>query len=120
MSWHQVTANILELDNPRGEEPLCSGREMLLRQGEILGLKHFRAHLTVENLGPIRANGPFKIACRFYIKGKFKEWQPYLISEQDISTKTLFCAGFPYFSITGLDTDGVFITFSEIVELEPL
>lgn len=117
MSWHQGSANFLVLDNTRGE-PLCSGREKLLRPGEKIWITHFRTRLTVENLGQIRANGPFKIGCRLHILGKFTEWHQYLISDQDISSKTLYCAGFPCFSITGLDTDGVFITFSEIVALE--
>lgn len=117
MSWQHGSGDFLLLDDPRGE-PLCSGSEVLLRTGDKVRLSHFRAEIILENLG-LRRGVPM-LECILLIRKEFKERHQYLLTEKDISKRTLFCAGFPCFSVTGLDEDGVFISFAEIVEHDPV
>jgi len=85
-------------------------------------MAHFHTVVTAV-LG--RARGTFfgeskemALACAATINGKEYDRQQFVITQDDIG-KTLFCAGFPCLTVTGIDetNKSVIVTYSEIVEL---
>jgi hypothetical protein len=112
---------MLQFQAPKSGEPLCSGRECTLQQGERIDMAHFHTVVTV-TLGHPRAlifgaSGEIAIGCSVTINGKEYDRQQFVITRDDIGS-TLFCAGFPCITVTGLDEENstLMVTFSEIVE----
>ncbi len=111
---------ILQLRLPAQGEPLCSGREFITGRGQHLYLSHYHTVVTVKNVRPRSwfGNGAsLAIDCTVTINGQQYENQQIALTEEDLG-KTLFCAGFPCLTITGLSPDigDVTVTISEIVE----
>ncbi|MBK8219601.1 MAG: hypothetical protein IPK73_01135 [Candidatus Obscuribacter sp.] len=112
---------ILQLQEPEPGEPLCSGIELTAFLGQRLDMAHYHTVVTVRN-NRARAwfstsNQDNTLDCAVTINGREYETQQFNIKTEDIG-KTLFCAGFPCLTITGLDTEtgAVTVTLSEIVE----
>ena len=111
---------ILQLQVPQPGAPLCSGMEFVLTRGQQLVLRHFHTLVTVKN---VRASSWFSdvnakaLDCSMTIDMNPFESQQFVLSQDDLG-KTLFCAGFPCLTITGLseDLDTVTVTISEIVQ----
>ncbi|MBX3151843.1 hypothetical protein KF728_16925 [Candidatus Obscuribacterales bacterium] len=110
---------ILQLQLPKPGEPLCSGMEFTTERGQHLYLSHYHTVVTVKNVRPRGWFGSATLAldCTVTINGRQYETQQFDIGPDDLG-KTLFCAGFPCLTITGLDPDRgeITITQSEIVE----
>lgn len=116
-----ISKKILQLLPPGRGEPLCSGVEVTAQNGERLDLSHFRTVVTVKN-GRAKGwfgapSGGMALDCKVSIHGEEFETQQISIGPEDIG-KTLFCAGTPILSITGLNPDDgeVVMTLSEVVE----
>lgn len=111
---------ILQLHWPKPGEPLCSGAEFVTSRGEHLYLSHFHTVVTVKNVRPrswFGSNAALALECTVTINGHNYETQQFALTDDDLG-KTLFCAGFPCLTITGLSPDRgeVTVTISEIVE----
>ncbi len=111
---------ILQLLLPEPGEPFCSGQEFVATRGQHLYLSHFRTVVTVKNVKPrglFASPSSVALECTVTINGRDYESQQFCLCQDDIG-KTLFCAGFPCLSITGLQEDigEVTMTISEIVE----
>ncbi|MCA9800857.1 MAG: hypothetical protein KC777_02665 [Cyanobacteria bacterium HKST-UBA02] len=110
---------ILQLLVPEPGEPLCSGQEFVACCGQHVYLSHYHTVVTVKNVKPRAFFGgaPMALACSVAISGRTYESQQFDITHDDIG-KTLFCAGFPCLTITGVDEEAGEVTFtiSEIVE----
>jgi hypothetical protein len=113
---------MLQFQEPKPGEPLCSGPELTLAQGQRIDLAHFHTVVTVV-LGHPRAllfgaSPDVALACSVTINGREYDRQQFVINRDHLG-KTLFCAGFPCVTVTGMDeqTGTVMLTHSEIVEL---
>lgn len=114
---------ILQLQPPKPDEPICSGFELTMARNERLDLAHFHTVVTIKNVRPrggwLAAIAPSEgtsLDCTVTINGRQYENQQFDVKRDDIG-KTLFCAGFPCITITGVDetTGQVTVTMSEIV-----
>jgi hypothetical protein len=67
---------------------------------------------------PFVESREISLGCAATINGKEYDRQQFVITKDDIG-KTLFCAGFPCLTVTGLDqgNSSVMVAHSEIVEL---
>jgi len=111
---------ILQLQLPKPGEPLCSGPEFVTTRGHAMYLSHYHTVVTVKNVRPRSWFGSACLAleCSVTINGHNYETQQFTIGEDDLG-KTLFCAGFPCLTVTGLapDLGDITVTISEIVEM---
>lgn len=116
---------ILQLQEPDSGEPICSGSELTIGKANSLAMAHFHTVVTIKNARPrnwLGALGPtapaLALDCAVAINGKQYEQQQFTVSPDEIG-KTLFCAGFPCITITGVDVDSgeITVTLSEIVDL---
>jgi hypothetical protein len=113
--------HILQLKEPEECEPLCSGLELTIARREQLELRHFHAQVVVRNRKPGQwlFAPTFRAAlhCQVIIFGQVFSSDEFSLTGNDIGS-TLFCAGFPCLSITGLDevSGAVTVTCAEIVE----
>ncbi len=114
-----MSRKILQLQLPDAGEPLCSGTEFIMARGQNLYLSHFRTIVTVRNVRPRLwfGNAALALECTVTINGTEYETQQFLLGHDELG-KTLFCAGFPCLTITGLGEDlgDVTVTISEIVQ----
>lgn len=119
-----LSKKILQFEAPEGGEPICSGPELNLEKSGSIFLSHYRTVVSVAN-STARSKNWFAarteavaLDCSVMINGVPYENQRFEISADDIG-KTLFCAGFPCITVTGLDeeTGTATVTLSEIVEL---
>lgn len=117
-----LSKKILQFEAPEGGEPICSGPELNLEKSGSIFLSHFRTVVSVSNA---RSKAWFgsrpesvNLDCAVMINGVHYENQRFEVCADDIG-KTLFCAGFPCITVTGLDaeTGTATVTLSEIVEL---
>ncbi len=117
-----MSKKILQLQLPQLGEPLCSGFEMIMGREQHIYLSHFHTIVTVKNVRP--RTWPFgaqtdrlAIECTVTINGSRYETQTFELDDEALG-KTLFCAGFPCLTITGLGRDlgDVTVTLSEIVQ----
>ena len=112
---------LLQFKEPKQGEPLCSGPELTIAQGGRIDLAHFHAIVTIVLSHPrglfMGESKDLALACTATINGKEYDRQQFVIKRDDIG-KTLFCAGFPCATVTGIDEDNgsVMLTYSEIVE----
>jgi len=111
---------ILQFQAPKPGEPLCSGPELTMAVGQRLDLAHFHTIVTIM-LGHPRGlifgeTRQISLACTVTINGREYDRQQFVISRDDIG-KTLFCAGFPCITVTGVDqaSGSIIATHSEIV-----
>ena len=88
-------------------------------------MAHFHTVVTIKNARPRNWLGSMShpglnmaLDCAVSINGKQYEQQQFTVSPDEIG-KTLFCAGFPCITITGVDVDSgeITVTLSEIVDL---
>lgn len=113
--------HILQLKEPEESEPLCSGLELTIARREQIEIRHFHTQVLVRNLKPRQwAFAPTfraRLLCQVTIFGQVFSSDDFSLTSNDIGL-TLFCAGFPCLSITGLDevSGAVTVTCSEIVE----
>jgi hypothetical protein len=114
--------SILQFQEPKHGEPLCSGPELTLNLGQRIDLAHFHTVVTVtfgqpRGLLSLGSTG-VQLACIATINGREYDRQNFAVSRDEIG-KTLFCAGFPCVTVTGMDEENgtVMLTQSEIVEL---
>lgn len=113
---------ILQLQPPKADEPMCSGFELTMARNERLDLAHFHTVVTIKNtrarqwLMPLASSDTLSLDCSVTINGRQYENQQFEVRRDDIG-KTLFCAGFPCITITGVDSESgkVTVTMSEIV-----
>lgn len=113
---------ILQLCEPDPGEPLCSGAELTLAKGETLAMAHFHTVVRIKNsrarswLQSLSTTSGLTLDCSVSINGKQYEQQLFSVTPGKIGL-TLFCAGFPCITITGVDEENEQITFtiSEIV-----
>lgn len=120
-----LSKKILQFEAPAGGEPICSGPEFNLEKNGSIFLSHFRTVVAVSNVRGKGKNAWFggrsdalSLDCSVTINGQRYESQRFELSTDDIG-KTLFCAGFPCITVTGLDDEShtVTVTISEIVDL---
>jgi len=113
---------MLQFQPPKPGEPLCSGPELMLGQSQRIDLAHFHTVVTVTLSHPrallFGESKDMALACVATINGREYDRQQFVITRDDLGN-TLFCAGFPCVTITGLDEESgtVMLTHSEIVEL---
>ena len=111
---------MLQFQEPKIGEPLCSGQEFSLAQGQRMDLAHFHTVVTVILSHPraliFGQSADTALACTVTINGREYDRQQFVITRDDIG-KTLFCAGFPCVTVTGMDEENgrVMLTHSEIV-----
>jgi hypothetical protein len=114
--------SMLQFLEPKPGEPICSGPELTLAQGQRIDLAHFHTVVTVILSRPraliFTESTDTSLACAVTINGREYDRQQFVITRDDIG-KTLFCAGFPCVTVTGMDEQAntVMLTQSEIVEL---
>lgn len=110
---------ILQLQLPKPGEPLCSGMEFTTARGQHLYLSHYHTVVTVKNVRPRSwfETKDLALDCTVTINGRQYESQQFSVGPDDLG-KTLFCAGFPCLTITGMapDLGDITVTLSEIVE----
>jgi len=111
---------MLQFQEPKNGEPLCSGPECTLRQGQRTDMAHFHTVVTVVLSRPrsfLSETQEIALGCTATINGKEYDRQQFVVTRDDIG-KTLFCAGFPCVTVTGMDEaeGSVMLTYSEIVE----
>jgi hypothetical protein len=116
-----LNKHMLQFDPPKTGEPLCSGRECTLVQDQRIDMAHFHTVVTVVLSHPrailFGASSDVCLNCSVTINGKEYDRQQFVITRDDIGS-TLFCAGFPCITVTGMDEENgtVMVTYSEIVE----
>ncbi len=117
-----MAKKILQLQLPQPGEPLCSGMEIIMGREQHIYLSHFHTIVTVKNARPwtmpfASPGSRLAIECTVTINGSRYETQTFELAEESLG-KTLFCAGFPCLTITGLSKDigDVTVTISEIVQ----
>jgi hypothetical protein len=114
--------SMLQFLEPKPGEPLCSGPELTLTQGQRIDMAHFHTVVTVVLSRPramiFTESTETALACTVTINGREYDKQQFVITRDDIG-KTLFCAGFPCVTVTGMDEQAatVMLTHSEIVDL---
>jgi len=111
---------MLQFHAPEPAEPICSGPELTLAHGQRIDLAHFHTVVTVTVNRPRPAifgeSADMALACSVAIYGREYDRQQFAITRDDIGS-TLFCAGFPCVTVTGMDDGTVMLTHSEIVDL---
>jgi hypothetical protein len=111
---------ILQFQAPKLGEPLCSGPELTMSLNQRLDLAHFHTVVTIlygRQRGKLFGESKdTSINCAVTINGKEYDRQQFVITRDDIG-KTLFCAGFPCITVTGVDEENgsIIVTHSEIV-----
>jgi len=116
-----IVKHLLQFHAPKAGEPLCSGPEVTLTLGQRIDLAHFHTIVTVQLERPrvwmFAASLRPALNCTVTISGKVYESRTFPIVADDLG-KTLFCAGFPCLSLTGLEAsdNAVMVVLSEIVD----
>ncbi len=98
--------SMLQFLEPKPGEPICSGPELTLAQGQRIDLAHFHTVVTVTLSRPramiFTESTDTSLACAVTINGREYDRQQFVITRDDIGQNSVLCR-LPCVTVTGMD-----------------